>query len=159
MTGNQNKQIRGRFDWLGVVTCTAVLAYVQWFLNRDSVEEPRTQNLIKYILVDLACFSVALLIARKTLGASRNRFLRCSLAALLGALISTLIIDLPFFYRDTPNWKGDTAGWFTHAAFILLLNSTIGVLAMTVICGAGYVIETALNFTAASNKRLERTRR
>jgi len=111
MVDSQINQSSGSLDWLGVITCSGALAYVQWFLNRDSIDVPEVQNLIKYLLVDMVCFSAALLVARR-LFSSHDRFFRYSFAVLPGAIVSTLIIDLPFFYRDIPNWKGDTSGWF-----------------------------------------------
>ena len=146
-------------EWLGVVVSTGALAYVQWILNRNSVEEPHIPILIRNILIDFACFSIMLIIGVKLLGSLMNRFLRCLLVGLIGAIISTSLIDLPFFYQDMPNWRDDSTGWLMQAAIFMLLNCFIVVLAITLVFGAGFIVKAVLNLATAPNKRLERTRR
>jgi hypothetical protein len=127
-------------SWAGVVACTAALALVQWMLNKDSIEQPEFRNLIRYILIDLVCFSAALLFVGR-LGADLSRLSGRLMAITLGAVCSSLIIDVPFFYRDMPNWRGDTAGWFMHAWSFVLINGFIASLVMTVIYGAEAMVK------------------
>ena len=124
-------------EWLGAIACACALAFVQWVLNKDSVEQPESRTLIKYILIDLACFSVALLVVSRFIS---ERLVRCSAMALLGAVSAALFIDVPFFYKDIPNWRGDTVGWLMHAASFVLLNGVIALLVMFLVYGAGIVI-------------------
>lgn len=132
---------------------------MQWILNRDSVEQPQTPIIIRYILIDFAIFSITLIIGIKLLGSSMNRLLRCLLVGVIGAIISTALIDLPYFYQDMPNWRGDSAGWLMQATIFILLNIFIVLLAITLVFATGFIVRAALNLTAAPNKRLERTRR
>jgi hypothetical protein len=126
-------------DFAGVIACAGTLAFVQWLLNKDSIEQPETWNFIKFIFIDLICFSLALLIVGRFLGSWLGRYLRLLMVALLGAVVSTSLIDLPFFYRDIQNWQGDTVGWLLKALFIVLLNSFIAVLVMAFMYGVKHV--------------------
>jgi hypothetical protein len=103
----------------------------------DSVGQPQFTTLIKYILIDLACFSVALLVVSRFIS---GRLVRCSAVALLGAVSASLLIDVPFLYRDIPNWRGDSAAWLMHAVSFVLLNGVIALLVMSLIYGAGTVV-------------------
>jgi hypothetical protein len=132
---------------------------VQWILNRNSVEQPHIPILVRYILIDFACFSITLIIGLRLLGSLMNRLLRCLLAGLIGAIMSTSLIDLPFFYQDMPNWRGDSTGWLMQATIFMLLNSVIVVLAITLVFGTGIIVRAALNLTPAPNNGFQRTRR
>jgi hypothetical protein len=68
----------------------------------DSVEQPQIPILIRYILIDFAIFSMTLIIGIKLLGSSMNRLLRCLLVGLIGAIISTALIDRPTSTRICP---------------------------------------------------------
>jgi hypothetical protein len=127
---------------LGAVACAGPLAFVQWILNKDSVGSPEAPTLIKYILIDLACFSVTLLIVSRVIS---ERLVRCSAVALLGAVSASLLIDVPFFYKDIPNWRGDNVAWLMHAASFVLLNGVIALLIMFLIYGAEIVAKANLD--------------
>jgi hypothetical protein len=126
-------------DYAGVIACAGTLALMQWFLNKDSVEQPETQNLIRFMLIDSACFSVSLLIVGKLWGDRLGRYLLLLTAALLGALASTDFVDLPFLYQDIQNWSSITQGLHLKALFIVLWNSFVAVLTMILICGIGVI--------------------
>jgi len=128
---------RRLIEWLGVIACSGALALVQWILNKDSVDQLEYRILVKHILIDLACFSVALLIVSRFI---LERFIRSSAMALLGAVSASLLVDVPFFYRDIPNWSGNTAGWLMHAISFVFLNGIIALLVMLLIYGAGIIV-------------------
>ena len=132
---------------------------MQWILIRDSVEQPQIPVLVRFILIDFAIFSRMLIIGIKLLGSSMNRLLRSLLAGLIGAIISTALIDRPHFYQDMPNRQGDSTGWLMQATNFIVLNIFIVLLAITIVFATGFIVRAALNLTAAPNKRLERTRR
>lgn len=128
MTDKYLKHNNLSLELAGVIACASTLAFVQWVLNKDSIEQPEIQTFIKYILIDLVCFFIAFLLV-KSFGAIRlRRSLRCLIIALLGAVSSTLIIDLPFFYGDIQNWHGHILGWIQKALFIIFMNSIITLL-------------------------------
>ena len=124
-------------EWLGAIFCAGALAFVQWVLNKDSMEQPASRTLIKYVLIDVACFSVALLIVSRFIS---ERLMRCSVMALLGAVSAALLIDVPFFYKDIANWRGDTAAWLMHVISFVLLDGVIALLIMFLIYGAGVMV-------------------
>ena len=137
MTDKYLKQNNLSLEIAGVIACAGTLAFVQWVLNKDSLERPQTGTFIKYITIDLICFFLALLIAKSFWAARLRRSPRCLLIALLGAVSSTLIIDLPFFYGDIQNWEGAIGGWVQRALSIVLMNGILALIVMLLICGVG----------------------
>jgi hypothetical protein len=150
MTEELVKQNR-TLEWFGVVASAGALAYVQWILNRNSVEEPHISILIRNILVDFTCFSITLIIGIKFTSSLMIRFLRSLLMGLIGAIISTSLIDLPFFYQDMPNWRGDSTGWLLQATIFMLVNCLIVGLAVTLVFAAGFIVKIAVNLPTAPN--------
>jgi hypothetical protein len=125
----RNPRDNGRaFKWAGVVACAAALSFVQWNLNTGSAEEPELQTLFEYTLINLACFFVILLITERWPGNMLGLLSKCSIAALIGALSSGLLIDVPHLYKDISNWRGDIAGWLMQAVFCLVLDICVAAL-------------------------------
>jgi len=145
MTGEQPHKSFPFLDFAGVILCAGALAFVQWQLNTKSDESPELRNLVKLIIIDLACFTVPLLLVKKFLGARLTRTLRLLLAAQVGVVLSTVLIDVPFFYRDLTNGRGDIPGWLLQALLLLLLNNFLVLLLMSCICGLGVLLKAEMD--------------
>jgi hypothetical protein len=133
------------FQWTGVVACAAALSFVQWNLNTGSAEEPKLLTLFEYALINLACFSVVLLVTERWLGNKLGRLSKYAFVALAGAFSSSLLIDVSYFYKDIPNWRGDTVGWLMHAAFFVLFNCCVAALVMALVYFSSVVFKVKYN--------------
>ncbi|MFN2454349.1 MAG: hypothetical protein ABR577_09025 [Pyrinomonadaceae bacterium] len=131
------------FELAGAIVCATFLAYVQWLLNRESDEPAEAQIFIRYILLDLSCFLIAFLIVQRLLVTRFKRVLGSLVIALIGAISSTVTIDIPFILN---NWgyreiaEGHSSRTIQAIIFLLLLNSSIALAIMLFICGIGFVV-------------------
>jgi hypothetical protein len=142
----RNLRDNGRaFKWAGVVACAAALSFVQWNLNTRSAEEPELQTLFEYILINLACLSIILLVTERWLGNMLGLLSKYSVVALIGALSSGLLIDVPHLYKDISNWRGDIAGWLMQAVFCLVLNICVAALVMALVYCSSVVFKIKYN--------------
>jgi hypothetical protein len=133
------------FKWAGVVACAAALSFVQWNLNTGSAEEPELRTLFEYAFINLACFSVILLVTERWLSNKLGRLSKYALVALAGAFSSSLLIDAPYLYKDIPNWRGDTVGWLMHAAFFVVFDCCVAALVMALVYFSSVVFKIKYN--------------
>ncbi len=143
MTDKYLKDRSRYIELAGAIACAVFIAYMQSLLNRESDEPAETRTFIKYIFLNLGCFSFAFLIVQRFLFAHSRRVLGSLIIALIGAISSVSIIDIPFILN---NWgyreiaEGHSGGAIQSSIFILLLNSSIALLIMLFIYGIGFMV-------------------
>jgi hypothetical protein len=149
----------GYIELAGAIACAAFLAFLQSALNRGSDQAAETDTLLKYILLNLGCFLCASLLvwrflfddsSRFSLFADSSRIFSSAVVALVGAISSSLIIDVPYILN---NWgyieisEGHYRRAIESSIFILLLNISIALVTMLFIYAIGFLLRLILKQT------------
>jgi hypothetical protein len=131
-------------EFAGAIACAVFIAYMQSILNRESDQPVETRTLIKYIFLNIGCFSFAFLGIRRFSISRSEPVLSSLLIAVIGAVSSALIIDIPFIlnnsgYREIS--QRNYSGVIQSSITILILNIIIAVLIALFICGIVRLIQ------------------
>ncbi len=127
---------------VGALTCACSIAYLQWCLNRDSAGAFENRLLIRYLLIDVTCFLVPFFAIKMLLSYDATRFLSSLIVAVVGALCSSLFIDLPFIlnsfgYREIA--EGHSAGAVQTIVAACAINVLVAAVVMSFVCGVAAI--------------------
>jgi hypothetical protein len=128
---------------IGALTCAVCLAYLQWLANRDSMTEPETPVLIKYLLLNVGCFLVVFFVIRLVLSSDAKRFLSYLILAVIGAISSSILIDIRFVLN---NWgyreiaEVHYAGIRNAVIYIVVLNCFVAIFIMSLVFAVAFVV-------------------
>ena|SRR5258706_13119005 len=128
---------------IGALTCAVCLAYLQWLANRDSMTEPETPVLIKYLLLNVGCFLFVLLVIRFILSSDAKRFLSYLILAVVAATSSSVLIDIRFAlnhwgYREIAD--AHYAGIRNAVIYIVVLNCFVAIFIMSLVFFVAFVV-------------------
>jgi hypothetical protein len=128
---------------IGSLGCAASLAYLQWLANRDSMTEPETPTLIKYLLLDIGCFLFALFVIRLLFTSDANRFLSYLILAVTGSIASSLLIDIRWVlnhwgYREIA--EGHAQHLTAAVIYICVLNSVVSAFIMSLVFSIAFMV-------------------
>jgi hypothetical protein len=127
----------------GALICAVCLAYLQWLANRDSITEPETPVLIKYLLLNVACFLILFFVIRFILSSDAKRFLSYLILAVVGAVLSSVLIDIRFVLN---NWgyreiaEAHYAGIRNAVIYVVVLNCVVTMFIMSLVFAVAFVV-------------------
>jgi hypothetical protein len=129
-------------QFVGALACACSIAYLQWCLNRNSAGPFENRLLVRYLLIDMTCFLVLFFAIKFLLSYDATRFLSSLILAALGALCSSLLIDLPFIlnsfgYREIA--EGHSAGAVQTIVAACAINIFVASVVMSFVCGVAAI--------------------